>query len=722
MADVRDEQQPRLKRGVVLGILVILTGLALPLRFADLAAISPDFHFDEGYHAIDALGVLNGQHALFFPANNGREGLIVYAVAGSIKLFGPTVFAVRFPTALASFLSVFALFWLAQILFRPSAQDTGLTRWRGVIIGAVAAGSLAVSIGQSILGREALRGNFLPILCALALGWLWTGIERRSWPRLMAAGLCVGLLLYTYIPARMMPVLLAAFGFTFVAAAWRQRGVEGVRALVRAHTGPIVLFLGVAGLAAGPMLIYFALHPENFVFRTNEVWLFTSPLYDGSILSTFGRNLWNQVAVLGFVGDPHWRANYNDWPMLNPAEALFFWIGVGAALWRWRKPASRLLLLWLGIMLLPAVLSFDLPHNTLRMIGMIPAIYLCVGLGLWESLAWLARRLDKSTLPGRQFVVPGILGATALAIVTQGVVVHQVLHKRWAPALYEKLPAPYLEWRDLLDRLNNLPADTPELYVIPYITGRDFYFESAFAFLDQGNVPVIFVDLTLPNAVEELQTAVSQKFMPGGVVKMVTWMREPIADSTDRLPFLLGLYGHRTDLTQYRDYTVTTYTDLDLASVWRLPVSTPNMAVPLDVGITLTGAALVDRKGNPQPLTGSTLYQVDPARDLPLGMALSWQADRGPDYDVRISLRLVAADGTVVFQQDDGMWNSEHLSAAAWAAGEQIESLHVLALPADLAPSTYDLLAVVYNEQTLVPTVQVGIWQPDIVLGSLVVE
>ncbi len=718
MADLR---VTRWQRWAILGILLLLAGLAIPLRFYNLGQVSPDFHFDEGYHAVDALGVLEGRHALFFPANNGREGLIVYAVAGAIRLFGPTVFAVRFPTALASVAAVFVLFWLSQILFRPSAHATGLGRWRGLIIGGVAAGTLAVSLGQSILGRAALRGDFLPPLMGLSFGLLWTGVEQRSWPRLLGAGFFVGLLAYTYIPARLMPVLLVAFGLPFVWTAWRRTGRRGVADLVRAQAGPMLAFVGMAALVAAPLLVYFLLYPDSFVSRSNEVWLFDSPLYNGNVLTTLARNIWNEVAVLGFVGDPHWRANFDSWPMLNPVEALFFWIGVAVALWRWREPAHRLLLLWLGIMLLPAVLAFDLPHNTLRMIGMIPAIHLCIGLGLWESLAWSARRVARTTLPGRQYFVPGVLTLVVGGIVAQGLLVHQVIHQRWAPALYDVLPAPYLEWRDLLDRLNTLPPETPELYVIPYLTGNDFYFDSSFAFLDQGKVPVVFADLTQPGAVQRLQTEIAQDLPAGGVVQMVTWAREPQADSTGRLPFLLEIYGQPTGKTPFKDYTVTTFTDLELVDEWQLPGPVVATPIPLDMGISLTGAALIEEGGRPLSLSTAVPAQTTPGT-VQLGLALGWRADRAPDFDARISLRLVAGDGRVVLQQDDGLWNAQYLSTAAWVAGEQGESLHLIALPPDLPPGVYDLVAVVYDQESLVPTVIVDVWQPEIRLGTVGIE
>ena len=55
------------------------------------------------------------------------------------------------------------------------------------------------------------------------------------------------------------------------------------------------------------------------------------------------------------------------------------------AVWRWQRPAYRLLFLWLIVLILPATLSNDNPPNTMRMMGAAPAIYLLAGVGVWEA-------------------------------------------------------------------------------------------------------------------------------------------------------------------------------------------------------------------------------------------------------------------------------------------------------------------------------------------------
>ena len=169
------------------GILFVLALAVVLLRLQRLSELPPGIFFDEGAHAV------------FFPDNYGREGLIVYAVALATSFLGRTVLAVRLPTALASAGTVFVVFWLGRLLFGRDEESGRATPWRGLLIGGVGAGLLAVSPGQTVLARTAFRGNFLPLLLSLCLALLWWGWRQRvrrggPWWRIALAGACAGLL------------------------------------------------------------------------------------------------------------------------------------------------------------------------------------------------------------------------------------------------------------------------------------------------------------------------------------------------------------------------------------------------------------------------------------------------------------------------------------------------------------------------------------------------
>ena len=279
-----------------------------------------------------------------FPRVMDGEGLIIYAIALTTSLLGRTILAVRLPTALASAGTVFAIFWLGQLLFGRDGETGRATPWRGLLVGGVGAGLLAVSLSQTVIGRTAFRVNFLPLLLCLCLCLLWEGWRSRSWRWVALAGAIAGLLAYTYIAARFTPFLFLILGLSFLVP-WgrsevgrrgrdRDRGHLSLRfssftSRLRTEMPLAVVFVGVAGVVAAPILIYFALNPDQFFVRSDQVSVFQSDGGRAGPLWTLVINVWEHLLAFGIRGDPSWRHNYSGQPLLNVWEAFFFWIGVG---------------------------------------------------------------------------------------------------------------------------------------------------------------------------------------------------------------------------------------------------------------------------------------------------------------------------------------------------------------------------------------------------------
>ena len=204
------------------GIVFALALAVVALRLHRLAEIPPGIDAGEGANGMDALRVLQGEYAVFFPEKlGGREGLVMYAIALATFLLGRTELALRLPTALASAGTVFVVFWLGHLLFGWDEESGRTTPWRGLLVGGVGVGLMAVSIGQTIMGRTAFRTTLLPLILCLCLALLWQGWRQRArrggaWWRIVPAGVCAGLLPYTYIPARFVPFLFLFFGLSFL--------------------------------------------------------------------------------------------------------------------------------------------------------------------------------------------------------------------------------------------------------------------------------------------------------------------------------------------------------------------------------------------------------------------------------------------------------------------------------------------------------------------------
>jgi 4-amino-4-deoxy-L-arabinose transferase-like glycosyltransferase len=382
--------------------LLLAVGLAAALRFYRLGEWPPGPYRDEAYNALDALSVLRGQHALFFPANNGREPFYIYLVALSIALFGPTTLALRLPAAVVGALTTLPVWLLGRA-------------WFGRAAGLLAAVLWAITLWPVHLGRIGLRAGLLAPLLALAF-WLGTCAyrERRAW-LWFAAGLVYGLSFYTYLAARFTPLLLALFAVYLVATGRRARLWDG---------GRVLWFAAGAALAVGPLAVVLLGQPELLLGRAGQVSILSPAVSGGEPLRALLGNVGRALGLYLWRGDAILRHNAllgydavlrSDNPAGRPLFDLFmagpFLVGLGWCVWRWRRPAAAFLLLWQLVMLGPTILAEDAPHF-LRAAGILPGAVFFPAIGL--SLLWQWPRLP--VLIRRAAVVLLLAGSLALTV------------------------------------------------------------------------------------------------------------------------------------------------------------------------------------------------------------------------------------------------------------------------------------------------------------------
>ena len=689
------------------GIILALAFAGLALRTYRLSEVPPAIGNDEAAHGIDALEVLKGKHALFFPRNEGREGMVIYLVAVAISFLGRTILAVRLPTALASSVTVVVVFWLGWILFGKNEKDGQREPWRGLFVGSVAAGLMAISIGHFSLGRIAFRANLLPLFLTLCFALLWLGWRQRNWWQIALAGLCAGLLPYTYLPARIVPVLFVFFGLTFllpVKALTREK-VKGVLPW-------IVVFIGVAGLVAAPILFHFALHPDHFSSRSNYLWIFSQEAGFWGSLKALAGNIRTYLSIFGFRDQDNWARNLFVQFILFPHEAAFFWLGTGVALWRWgRHPAYRLLLLWVVVLILPSVLSnIGGLHllRTVRMVGAVPAIYLLTAVGLLEFLQFLRVRLPRAG--GTNFAIAAAI-VVGGGIATQGILNYRTYFHEGGK-LAEIHGTTGIEWTDLAHWLNGRQTRSDTVYLIPSFHSWRF----SLNFLYQGAAPVRIVDARNPDLAVEMEVALAGQRSENNV-KVVEWNTDSfwIVDDAEAFLFLLGKYGRHVNSERFADFQIHTYTNISRASHWTLYDHLEPLTVRYDGGITLTGFAL--GQGENQ-LTSRRLVSL--GEDRMLWTFLNWQIEQETDVDYAVSLRLYSEEGEMVYQEDNLIWELRNKkSTKYWTDNETVDSLFYLDLPIGIQSGSYDLRLVVYNFETQIPTVEIDVWQPEVTLARL---
>ena len=702
MSEQTERRRIRLVTG---GILLALALVVVALRLFRLDEIPLGLSYDSGAHGVDALQVLKGEHAALFPELNPREGMIVYGVALATAFLGRTMLALRLPAALASAGTVFALFWLGQVLFGRDGRTGRATPWRGLLIGGIGAGLLAVSVAHTVMGRAAFRANFLSLLLCLCLTLLWRGWSQRSWRGIVLAGVCAGLLPYTYIAARFTPFLFLLFGLSFLlplGASTKER--------VRAELPRAAVFLGVTGLVAAPILIYFALHPDHFFMRSSQVSIFQLESGPVASLVAFLNNVWDHLLAFGFRGNDYWRYNFPGKPLLNPYEAFFFWLGVGIALWRWqRRPTYRLLLLWLGVLMLPAMLSRDdyVPHFP-RMMGATPAVYLLIGMGVWEAFRFLRERYFRQS---------GIKSAVVLATVASGLILAQAVSTyrtyfdNWAAS--PEMNVTYdVGWTKLAQALNQQPSDADMVYLIPRKRQGG---HPGFVYLYHGAAPLHVIYADLPSLAQKIESTLAP-MENLSTVTVVDWNPDaPWAGSGyQNITALLDKYGRYLGSDEYGTFRFHVYSDVALDRPWTSYQYLEPLTVVYDGGISLHGFAL--GQGENQL---STQQQVNLGKERAIWLALQWQAAPGLEIDYRISVRLYDAEDVRVFQDDVTLVDINHEMTSQWKTGEPVDNLFYFEFPTDLPPGEYELRLVVYDSVTRKPAAELDVWYTEITLARL---
>lgn len=348
------------RRGWALLLLAILVGALL--RLWQPGDLPPGFYRDEAFNGLDALRVLNGGHALFFSANNGREPAYIYLTAVAITLFGRSVVAVRIGAAVVG------------------AATTGVTyllgkSWFNRRVGLLAAWLWAITLWPVHLSRIGLRPILLPFVLGAAF-WLAALAYRRQerWLWLLA-GAAYGAGFYTYLAVRFTPLLLLAL----VAYLWWRE---------RERIWPGVLWFGVGtAVLLLPWLLLFWQQPELIVGRTGQVSILNPAINGGDLWGTLVRSIGRALGMFIWRGDTILRHNPVGRPVFDWLMALPFLVGVIWCLRHRRKPAAAALLLWVGVMLGPTILAEDTPHF-LRAVGVLPAVLLLPAIGLAQVWTW----------------------------------------------------------------------------------------------------------------------------------------------------------------------------------------------------------------------------------------------------------------------------------------------------------------------------------------------
>ncbi len=362
----------------LLPLLAAMLGGAI-LRVLWLHMAPPALHLDDAVYGLMARMIGRGNWPVFFHTYTGREPLYMYLMAGVFRVFGSTGVTLRLTSALIGIVTIPLVFLLGRELFS--------TR-----VGVLAAAIMAFNYWHISTSRNGYPNILIPPIECLAMVFLWRGYRDKSWWAGALGGAFVGLVLYTYLAARLFPVTLVLF-FVYALIVDTRRWVSRIGVLSLAVLAAVIVF--------APLGLYFLRNPADFYERASQVLVFetTSDYWSAAML--MGGNLLQNLVGLFWRGDPRWLFNLPGKPALTPLLALFGFGGLAIVAKNWRRPEYGLLPIWILGMSLPAILTVDAMPQFQRISGITPALFTLVALGMDRAIAWVQGRAGARwhTLP-----------------------------------------------------------------------------------------------------------------------------------------------------------------------------------------------------------------------------------------------------------------------------------------------------------------------------------
>ncbi len=425
---------------------VFILLVAAAFRLWQIDSFPPGLFGDEATDGLDALDVLAGRGAVFFPANFGREGLHMWIVAGMVRLLGVVPLAIRLPSATAGILTALATFWLGRELITAYLRERPLPSQRATLVSWIpllSALYLATSYWHVHFSRFGIRGVFTPLCGALAFAAFWRAVNqgetksvRSTYAWFALSGFCLGVATHFYTASRFFPLFMGGFLVVQLVIAYAAR--RGDRALLRRHLWGIVLLFAVAALVFAPLGLYFLQHPGSFAQRASAVTAFGSESPWARMGQAALANVM-QFFVPG-AGDPEQFYNLPGRAVFDPLTAVLAVVGILLVLWRWRQAAALFLLLWFPALLVPSFLATDRWPTLPRVLGVIPGVYFFPAIGLVGVAALIVKLAQGRRQPAanQETITPLGRGLAALLIVA-ALLIHMAgtyrdYFRTWGPA------------------------------------------------------------------------------------------------------------------------------------------------------------------------------------------------------------------------------------------------------------------------------------------------
>lgn len=367
---------------IFFSILILISGIFI--RFWRLDSVPPGIQYDEAFNGIDALAAAkDGNYKIFYSENFGREGFHINVMAFFIKTFGASNFSLRLANAIWGSLTLLGFYLLLRQL--------KFSRF-SVLIGTF---MLSFSFWHLVFSRTAYRAIMVPLILSWMFYFFFKAIDAKKGKKyyFAASGILFGLGFHSYIAFRIAPFILLSVAGAVIFTK---------KSFFKNNWKSIALFALASLIIALPIFVYYSGHIKDFLSRSETVSIFNTPKMSSgkAFLTSFSTH----INAFFTSGDHNPRHNYHSQPLLPAAWSVLFALGFFISLSEIGETILRIIKQKMGkikaeenvatkwfyasvlsqsifwCMLVPGILSIEgIPHS-LRIIGVIPGVFLFAAL------------------------------------------------------------------------------------------------------------------------------------------------------------------------------------------------------------------------------------------------------------------------------------------------------------------------------------------------------
>ncbi len=708
---------------IVVGLLLI----AFFFRVWQLNDVPPGLHHDEVIIGQVAKDILRGHFAIYFTAGYGHEPLYHYLVAGMFAALGANAFVLRLTSAFIAMLGLATTYVFVRRIFSPIVA-MGTVAW------------MSISLWPVFFARVGLRGIILPLLTTLTAYFLWRALfghrttndrphatapsnltpelansagasvlhpshlhlqqaQAQVQVSFILPGVLLGLSIYTYQASRVFPLIFGLFLLFVLVKQWLAMRRTRPELLVTRYSfrslwrGVVVFFLA-ALIVAAPLIIYLTVINPSAESRIADLSGPLNQLRAGDPSAVIASAL-NTLGMFTYRGDAVPIYNVSGRPVYPEIlGAALFVIGFLICVWRWKRPAYALVLIWFFISLIPAMVTPFSP-NFVRTIASWPAPFVFAGLAMAEIVRWVSRGSDQRSATLAPHASAGVslqkLATILLALVLawNSILTANDYFKQWPTDDYVRFWQ-QATWTQAVRALNADPSTAP--VAASGLSIQDFDPQTfdllglrsdlKVKWFDCRNAVLFPVDMEQPTI-----RYLSPSFFPCDADLMSSYLpglqtiEQPRWPDSSNTIFSLEQFTRPWTLSELLLPRVVTST-LYLGAENFDPISpTLDLVQP---------GGLPDFEG--LPFFGATPHPSVLRPGTTLTFDTLWTLGRPMTSSLKIFIHLTAPDGKIVAQ-----WDGLDVNVSTLDVGDLFVQRHHINLPGDLPSGPYRISLGVYH-------------------------